>query len=104
MNTKLRYLKILRELLEVLLLIGHWCLIPYINCFYSSEWNQLAFVVPVTVINLIVVDVSVIMRSIQLALLYEFFPTCCTYEIFNMLHIFTKATIVIKFFTFCNCK
>ena len=40
-------------LLRVLLLIGYWYLNRYVNCF-TLDWNKLAFVVPETVINLIV--------------------------------------------------
>ena len=45
--------EILRMLLGTLLLIGYWCLNRYVNCF-TLDWNQLAFAVPETVINLIV--------------------------------------------------
>ena len=50
MNAKLKYSKVLRVLL---LLTGYWCLNRFINRF-TLDWNQLAFAVPVTVINLIV--------------------------------------------------
>ena len=51
MNTELKYSKMLRVLLEALLLL---VLNRCINCLTLFDWNQLAFAVLVAVVNLIV--------------------------------------------------
>ena len=93
-----------------LLLIGYWCLNRHVNCF-TLDWNQLAFAISETVTNLTVgicfcyheIDhlVSLFLcawydQCIQSALLYKFFPACCTYEDFYILGIFKKTTVIKK--------